>query len=90
MMKATTLNRIGGAVGLGCLACCVTPVLGLMNGLVGLSAVSIIAGVANFWWLALTIVVLSVGALVYRNVSQKQSRCANIRKPCKGAECSGR
>lgn len=86
-MKATTLNKIGGAVALGCLACCATPLLGLMTGLMGLSAVSI---AANFWWLALTLVALSVGILVYRNVSQKRNRCANLQKPCKGAECSGR
>lgn len=89
-MKATTLNKLGGAVGLGCLACCATPVLGLMNGLMGLSAVSIAARVANVWWLALTIVALSIGALVYRNVNQKPSCCVKLRQPCKGAECSGR
>jgi hypothetical protein len=83
MMKATTLNKIGGAVGLGCLACCATPMLGLM----GIAAINI---TANAWWLGLTLVALSVGALVYRNVSHKQHRCANSQKPCKGAECRGR
>lgn len=83
MMKATTLNKIGGAVGLGCLACCATPMLGLM----GLSAITI---TSNDWWLAPTLVALSVGTLVYRNVRHKRNRCANSQKPCKGAECSGR
>ncbi|VVN18681.1 hypothetical protein PS639_04172 [Pseudomonas fluorescens] len=83
MMKATTLNKIGGAVGLGCVACCAIPMLGLM----GLSAITI---TASDWWLALTLVALSVGALVYRNVRHKRNRCANSQKPCKGAECSGR
>lgn len=89
MMKVASLNRIGGAVGLGCLACCVTPVLGLMNGLIGLPAVSITARITNDFWLALTLVALSVGTLVYRNVRHKWNRCANSQKPCKGAECSG-
>jgi hypothetical protein len=83
MMKATTLNKIGGAVGLGCLACCATHMLGLM----GISAIYI---TANAWWLGLTLVALSVGALVYRNVRHKQHQCANSQKPCKGAECRGR
>jgi len=83
MMKAITLNKIGGAVGLGCLACCATPMLGLM----GLSAITI---AASDWWLALTLVALSVGTLVYRNVRHKRNHCANSQKPCKGAECRGR
>lgn len=87
MMKATTLNKIGGAVGLGCLACCAAPMLGLMSGLMGISAITI---TANDWWLALTLVALLLGTLVYRNVRHKRNRCANSQKPCKGAECSGR
>ena len=83
MMKATTLNKIGGAVALGCLACCATPMLGL----IWLSAMTI---TANGWWLSLTIVALSVGTFVYRNVRHNRNRCANSQKPYKGAECSGR
>lgn len=89
-MKTATKKIWAATLGLACVACCATPVLGLLTGLLGISALPLLAGTRDPLYLALMALPLLLGAVGYHLRRRKRNRCATTQAACKGGECGAR
>lgn len=88
-MKAATKTTLVATLGLACVACCTTPVLGLLSGLLGISALPLLA-TGDLLYIAVLALPLLIGAVLYYLHRRRRNRCASAEAPCQGGGCGTR
>lgn len=88
-MKTATKTTLAVTLGLACVACCTTPVLGVLGGLLGISALPLLA-TGDLRYIAVLALPLLIGAVFYYLHRRRRNRCATAQSPCQGGGCGTR